>query len=475
LYQSIKEDTGAYPIFINWQSSLFPSYWDHLVHIRQGENWNEGNWSSLGGYLTAPFVLAADLTRAVVRLPAVTFFQLRNDLETVPNFRAGLSLWSSDLALAQEAAFEALCRNNGTEAWDSTEALDQYKGILSKEGEKCEKLPGVHEMSNLHIWNGPDVRRLGSRSAAFVNYFLTLSTKLATAPILDTFGTSSWDAMLRSVSQLFHYDGQQRVHTQAAFDETEARSYTTGGALAYFLQGLDRAICGERRTGEPCLNKEGWEIALVAHSTGAIILNHIVRDFGELPIKNIVYMAAASSIKDYQDTIFPYLQKKNGGLEQGQSSVPTSAGVRGKLTEENEPSLISQADKPCGLGRVGQKEVCVYHLMLHEASESGEWNVLDLPPRGSLLVWLDSFLSHPLSTEDRTLGRFRNFISAVHHTPSGLRPYIHIVKFGAGENAYGPQKHGDFGQKLKFWKPECWDPPAAKQGPVTCYSPTGHF
>lgn len=29
----------SYPIFINWQSSLMSSYWEHVWYVRQGEHW----------------------------------------------------------------------------------------------------------------------------------------------------------------------------------------------------------------------------------------------------------------------------------------------------------------------------------------------------------------------------------------------------------------------------------------------------
>lgn len=172
-------------------------------------------------------------------------------------------------------------------------------------------------------------------------------------------------------------------------------------------------------------------------------------------------MAAASSIRDYQDTIFPYLKRRN-------TPIPSDS-----------------RQNPCEKS-VSHPGVCVYHLMLHEAAESGEWwsDIIDPFPRGSLLVWLDNFLSHPLSREDRTLGRFTNFIAAAHHTPLSLRPYITITKFGVGEKGLGPQKHGEFGGKQRFWIPECWGLTetvsiealsAEGKNEVKCYNPSGHY
>lgn len=448
-------DSDTYPIFINWQSSLFPSYNNHLFHIRQGEDWRDGLWSSLGGYATSPFYLAADLTRAVARSPVVTFFQIRNDIETVPALRPVSTLWSSDLALAQEAAFEALCRQTSIVQSDYSNSQNEYTSLLRKRSFDCkhqDQLP-KHELADLNIWMGRDERTGWQKNTAFLKYFVTLPTKLVTAPLLDTLGTSSWDIMLRSVSQLFHYDGEQAIHTNFRSAPSDPNDYRQAGALSLFLKKLSYTICEKSAAEKQCSNEKNWEITLVGHSTGAIVTHHIIREFGYLPISNIVYMGAASTIKDYQNTIFPYLETRNFQSTDSTQRVPTDI----------EPTRVHSASPPLTHAEVNKTPsntpVKVYHLMLHETAESSEWmsDFLDPAPRGSLLVWLDSFLSHPLSKDDRTLGRFTNFITAVHHTPQELRPYIFATKFGVGENLKSPQKHGHFSH-LKFWDADCWKP-----------------
>jgi len=158
---------------------------------------------------------------------------------------------------------------------------------------------------------------------------------------------------------------------------------------------------------------------------GTIVVNHLIRDFPDLPVANIVYMAAASSIADYEATIFPYLQRKNAHAQ-------------------------------------------VFHLTLHELADSREaWDEytpgIDLPPRGSLLVWIDTFLANPLTPLDHTLGRFTNLMGAVHDTPPDLRARISIKKFdvGAEAEATGPTKHAHFSEPFRFWKPRCWEAAAA--------------
>jgi hypothetical protein len=140
-------------------------------------------------------------------------------------------------------------------------------------------------------------------------------------------------------------------------------------------------------------------------------------------------MAGAATVRDYQDSLFPYLLENRNAR--------------------------------------------IYHLTLHPKAEVRERfdpgiPYLDFPPRGSLLAWVDDFLSAPETPLDRTVGRYENLISAVHNTPDELRGRVHIKAFGAGRGARGPQKHADFTAYLKFWRPECWWSPGTDY-PPGCY------
>jgi hypothetical protein len=409
-------DSGYFPIFINWQSSLVTSYKDHIFYLRQGADWREGDLpGKMAGWGSSPFYLIADVSRAIARAPVAMGIQVANDLTTSPALRWGWSRSSPNLPLAEDIAFELLCEQDPTKPNVYNDQNDQNRPRHYKKkyhGCKNEKASADH----FSISIGKDDRSRLERYKAFMLYPITLPTKLLTAPIIDALGTSSWDSMLRSQSMLFHYDNDQHDHTSKA--DENLSSYKSTGALSFFLEKLQKKIlCRE----EPCEDKGQWEITLIGHSAGTIIMNDMLRYYGEMPFQNIVYMSGASTIRDYENVIFPYLRQKN---------FPSTHG------------------KPNG-------PVKVYHLMLHEAAESGERNFGDFPPRGSLLVWIDNFLSNPLKKQDLTMGRFVNLMGALHHTPDGLRKYIHVHKFAAGESTRSPQKHGRLGH-LKFWDPQCW-------------------
>jgi hypothetical protein len=108
----------------------------------------------------------------------------------------------------------------------------------------------------------------------------------------------------------------------------------------------------------------------------------------------------------------------------------------------------------------------MFNLCLHPTSEVTEAEVDDLPPRGSLLVWIDEFLGEPRTPLDRTLGRWDNILPATYIIPPELRDRVFIKAFTMTANGAqsdpethepAPQKHGDFTWdpywEQKFWKP----------------------
>ena len=106
-----------------------------------------------------------------------------------------------------------------------------------------------------------------------------------------------------------------------------------------------------------------------------------------------------------------------------------------------------------------------YNLCLNPIAEVREINLiyLDIPPRGSLLEWIDNFLSSPQTTLDRTFGKWDNIIQSTHIIPGDIRGQVNIKAFIAGSDNKkeyqegNPQKHVDF-TKMEFWKETFWKP-----------------
>ncbi|GJL54298.1 MAG: hypothetical protein NPIRA02_14300 [Nitrospirales bacterium] len=422
LVEHILNDTQGdyYPIFVNWDSALFSSYGEHLTSVRQGKT---DRWA----WVSSPTYLATDLGRGVFRAPMVWWSLIANDLTSWPSNKDNWFFNFFDLAKAE--------RDANTIA--KTLSTQRFPFWLGRQVEPL--------LLSDQVW--------GSFSTA-----LTYPIKFFSSPWIDALGKSAWDTMLRRTDLLFHTENEfqtdpaqskmiqaamsphsspvtisglhptefsSRIEACTALVEQKAGlpQVKAGGALSIFLRKLAEVILQD--------DYSQWSVTLVGHSMGAIIVNHMIRDFGAcLPIDNVVFMAAASTTNDYKDSVFPFLEQRHKEYQKQGTAIPK-----------------------------------VYHLMLHELAETSETNYWNLPPTGSLLVWIDNFLSTPKTPLDRTSGRFTNFMLSLHTTPDAIREYISIKRFPGGGSSKGgtrdgiPENHSDFSSRFRFWKEQCWKVP----------------
>jgi hypothetical protein len=102
-----------------------------------------------------------------------------------------------------------------------------------------------------------------------------------------------------------------------------------------------------------------------------------------------------------------------------------------------------------------------YDLCLHPVADLSERyeDQYELPPRGSLLVWIDEFLSDPPTILDRTMGRWDNVLTGIREFPQSIRGRMTIKAFDKLEDdafVYGdPQKHGFF-RGQPYWDENFW-------------------
>ncbi len=152
---------------------------------------------------------------------------------------------------------------------------------------------------------------------------------------------------------------------------------------------------------------------------GTMVLNEWLRrdilESKEQLYSNIVYMAAACSVRDFSRSVVPYLQQ--------------------------------------------HKQTNFYSLMLNPTAELLERRRgYDIPPRGSLLVWLDDFLAEPQAPLDRTFGRWDNIIPAIDVIPKEIRGQVMLKAFALAPDDstdYGPQEHGQF-RSQPYWCKDFW-------------------
>jgi hypothetical protein len=348
----IDSTSNYYPIYINWESSMVDAYVEQLLYIRQGK------YSPTMGPISAPFYLLYDIGRAIIRAPITWGHQGYN-----------------------------LLRNTYLHPAVNDTIYKKYNRDFYSDGN--------------HIY-------LGDRNVGFwddfsstVTHFIPGILKIITTPLLDTFGKSAWQNMIRRTKKLFRRHNEFNLYN---INEVDVKpSVSTGGASIL----MDSIITYAQKN-------KNISISLLGHSMGASILTEIIAHYNNHHFENIVFMAPATSIKDFEHIVIPYLQK--------------SENLNTK----------------------------VYIITLHPEADVRENTFYDLLPRGSLLEWVDDFASEPTEFTEVTLGKWKNIIRASHIIPEDVRSQIIIKGFGY-INESDPQVHSDFNDvKYKFWNSDFW-------------------
>lgn len=429
LAAQMRNDPNApYPIFINWQSNLYANLWAHLVRVRQGESKGFKHW-----FIAFPYLLG-DLAKGIGRAPATWFYHYSNDVDRL----------RARFTNEQKPADATYCALRAE--YDSCLETKQDCQVfpISKGPFKHRYAEGAKSSAKNSLTNLVPIRFYAPLigQAAGNRVYGWLPVKLLVAPLLDGLGTSAWDTMNRHVKVGFHNDGVDGVEpdiNELASTRRVWQPQEGYGGIARFMRRLEKEInetsCkpGQREAGGNCLT---WQLDLIGHSMGAIMANEILKEFPDAPVfDNIVYLAAASSVRDYEQSVLPYLE------DHGDTKM--------------------------------------YHLMLHDFAEIREESFFGIPPSGSLLVWIDNFLSKPATNRDKTAGRYVNLLPALPATPRELRDRIHVKAFGVGRvlRSSDPQEHGEFNnfigtlppedkaktpvtrkEGLKFWEETFWKP-----------------
>jgi pimeloyl-ACP methyl ester carboxylesterase len=370
---------GYHPLFLNWNSDLVDTAREDLLYIRQGRT------ARILGPLSAPLAVLMAVGSGLLRAPLVWGQMLSSDINA-----SGLYDFPGK---ANSAAIQA----------------------------KLLELQQQHHDARIPLEIGEEQIGRWDSAGAALRYTVTLPSKLLLSPIIDGLGQAAWRNMMRRTQMLFHRE-----------DEFDIRDRRDPRAVQeYLLQGPRGAAHRLFSRLESHLrSRSGVELTLIGHSMGTIVLNRALRQFPELPVRHIVYLAAACSVDDFQTSVIPYLARH-------------------------------------------REESHFYNLTLHPSAEVREWQkaLLDLTPRGSLLVWIDNFLGDPTTTLDRTLGSWENLMQTAHVIPTSVRPQVTLKAFGIGGPARPgtpatPTTHGGFTDKaMRFWCPQVWTVPG--EDPLT--------
>ncbi len=250
----------------------------------------------------------------------------------------------------------------------------------------------------------------GGPALRFLTGILTLPPRTAVLTVTNIFGPGEWETMRRRTQSMF--DPDVEFVRRAGPNAPEP----SRGCLSVLLDSL------AMHTGP----RSGWEVTLVGHSMGSMVSCEILRRAHDLPIRNVVFMAAACRVRDFRDCVVPYLERN--------------------------------------------PKAHFYSLMLHpvnDLTESFLPVVGSTLYRGSLLTWIDDFLTFQAATIERTFGREENALTAMRFVPKGIRNRMTLKTFpvhapkrkrdSAGRLV--PTKHSDFSNpKSRFWEPGFWQP-----------------
>lgn len=407
---------GYYPIFINWQSSLVSSYFEHLFFVRQGRD--EG-WAGVPWF---PVVLLSDVARTLARAPLGLGRLAESMWASLP------FTWTDEQAAAQSTA---------------KAALGEFGKALRPPSDRADPNAAAPEIETFPIKVGSDCRSFGQQAWSLSTWILTSPIKIVTGLLVDGFGTPAWEMMLRRTHLLFAEEERylaggigatNALHPVDVDGANEAHANVGTMLEAARLAWLFDEAVARRERWTPPNGGPPPRIIACGHSMGAIVLNELVRrdtrrmlsadepGTAEPLFDDLVYMAPACSVADFVDTITPYLELA--------------------------------------------KDARVHVLVLHPRAEVNESNAFELAPRGSLIDWIDQFLSHPTDGRERRVGSFIQLMLALHEFPVGVRGRVQIHAFGYAEEPGGPQKHGEFTDldvapwwRREFW--EVWERPSA--------------
>jgi hypothetical protein len=363
--------------------------------------WVRDGRDRVSGLLTMPFLLIEDVGRALVRFPVTLFTNQRRDF---------VESYLHERPQAIPTAWRESCwidtAGQGTSGWATARDIGQ------------EVLPGL--------------------------------ARVVTTPLLEMIGHSAYLDMIRRARVLFlrdedfdaghfrptgalcllmeellgnsdhkqHVLRRMRRELEVEWATTSPEQRERRNRLADEMVIADRILNSNEFGHEnlPFANYGEPTFRIFAHSMGTLVANTLVQRFGdEATFERIVYMGAACSIRDFTDELVPYI--------------------------------------------VANPQCEFYNVCLHPSDEIGEWSWGGIAPHGSLLVWIDSYITTIHTELDLTLGRWNNIMRALPITAyltSDVRRRIHVRGFGRGGHA--PHEHGSFNDvEYGFWRRTFYD------------------
>ena len=382
----LMKGSRLFPLFLNWPAGFLETYGDAIT------NYEQGIYDGTEREVEAPIYLGNDVAEVGARAPL-------DLLKSVHRYAGS----EHELAYPDQG-----CMTNGH-----------------------------YGCNQIGIWQ----RALLDGSL----YALSSPLRLVSVPMLDV-ATRAWKNMIArtrfGVDKYVDPQQYQRIlQDKPAADATgDARQSAaeseilTKGAFYLLFEGFKERLYAE--PNKPSCDAGAPRITLIGHSMGTMVANELLHEFPQLPYENIVYMAAATSVRDFTTMAEPVLRRP-----------------------------------PC-------PDLRFYNLTLHQ-----EWDARELElhgfvaPEGSLLEWIDDIFETPVTPADRTLGKWQNVVYAENEFDAEASGRMFFHRFGLG--APDPLMHGEFTQvatsthsgcpAIPYWEPQFWAEVRVLEG-HTCHA-----
>lgn len=380
-------EDAKYPVFLSWPSGPLSTWLESTFRIREGKKTSKPLGAS-----TAPFIVASEIFSSAGNLPRTALYQLTNEKDRVVS--AGLP--RSWLSKSWKDTVKRSCGDRG---------LNEC-AMTVPDIEKINKIE-----SNISIYKTKKIDR-----------FANGTYQTVTLPFRYTLGSlwhssiseSAWMNMKRRTKNMFYPPND--------FDTSEHPGVRGGD---FFELLLKRIKYNQLNDGVK------YEITLVGHSMGTIVLNHALEKYqsnwiASESLSNVVYMGAACSISDAIRALAPIV-------------APTS--LNGVANSQESGAATN-----------------FYNLTLNRVAEVAEMHGYGFIPLGSLLVSIDQHyeaISHPL---ERTLGSEVNVHSSLFVLEKSFQNAQGNIVFKSFNRDIDslPSEHGDF-NKIPFWKKSTWE------------------
>ncbi len=486
IFIEIGGNSNFYPIFVNWETGILSSYYDHLFRVRNGVEVGK-----LRGYGTSPFVFLGDLIKA-----------LGNTFPFVSEQTSYLACISGDYLPCGKYKAEQFYRPHTVQIKCESDQKECDNVVSPFDT----RIPAGWEQS---VSLPSDRKRTDETGFAEVvdttTEIVPGISRILLAPLLAGFGQNAYENMLRrsdllflidhdfdqarfrncgALSRLFEEIRRYQIHVLRSPQSTTTSApqekrrplaslrtlqkcltatqrhedFPVGSTCSKLIDPLvdqhfnpvkntkfcKRLMEDETRDKNPikvaikeriCIEEQQLRkdnkiinIEIIAHSMGGVVADKLLHRNKDLYFDKVVYMAGANTIQEFSSLALPYLQNN-----------PTTE---------------------------------FYALSLHPYNEVNEVTGYRAVPEGTVLDWLDRYLTEPKSPLDHRFGIWNNLahsLALMQYIESEERNRIHINVFGLGENGKVPSRHGHFnnptcvvGEKCdlykgnKFWLKDFW-------------------